>query len=68
MNRKVFQFFLMLIFFTLMGFAQAQDNWPQWRGPNANGVSPNGNPPIEWSENKNVKWKIEIPGRGHSTD
>ena len=41
--------------------------WPQWRGPYANGVSPNGNPPIEWSENKNVQWKIEIPGRGHAT-
>ena len=42
-------------------------NWPQWRGPEASGVAPTGNPPIEWSETKNVKWKIEIPGKGHST-
>ena len=41
--------------------------WPQWRGPEANGLAPKGNPPIEWNETKNIKWKIEIPGKGHST-
>ena len=43
------------------------DNWHQWRGPDAAGVSHQANPPIEWSEEKNVKWKIEIDGRGTST-
>jgi hypothetical protein len=38
--------------------------WPQWRGPNATGVSRTANPPLEWSETKNIKWKTEIPGRG----
>lgn len=42
-------------------------NWPQWRGPEATGVAPYGDPPIEWGEDKNVKWKREIPGIGHST-
>ena len=42
-------------------------NWHQWRGPYMTGVSPDGNPPAEWSETKNVKWKIAIPGKGHST-
>jgi outer membrane protein assembly factor BamB len=42
-------------------------NWPQWRGPQANGVAPHGNPPIEWSETKNVQWKVALPGRGTST-
>ncbi|MCX6900096.1 MAG: PQQ-binding-like beta-propeller repeat protein [Verrucomicrobia bacterium] len=42
-------------------------NWPQWRGPLANGVAPRGNPPIEWSETKNVQWKVSLPGRGTST-
>ncbi|MDA1166363.1 MAG: PQQ-like beta-propeller repeat protein [Planctomycetota bacterium] len=42
-------------------------NWPQWRGPLGTGVSPNGEPPIEWSEEKNVRWKVELPGRGHGT-
>ncbi len=44
-----------------------ENNWPQWRGPDANGVALKGNPPVEWSETKNVKWKIEIPGKGHNT-
>jgi outer membrane protein assembly factor BamB len=38
--------------------------WAQWRGPHATGVSTTANPPLEWSETKNVRWKVEIPGRG----
>ena len=45
----------------------AGDQWPQWRGPLGTGVAPSGDPPIEWSEDKNVHWKIAIPGKGHST-
>lgn len=41
--------------------------WGQWRGPLATGVAPHGHPPVEWSETKNVRWKIAIPGKGHST-
>ncbi len=41
--------------------------WPQWRGPNFDGVAPIGNPPIEWSETRNVAWKVEIPGSGYAT-
>ena len=41
--------------------------WPQWRGPNANGVAPQASPPLEWSESRNVRWKVDIPGRGHAT-
>ena len=32
--------------------------WPQWRGPHANGVSRRANPPVEWSETKNIRWKV----------
>lgn len=42
-------------------------NWPAWRGPNATGVSTSAKPPVEWSESKNVRWKVEIPGRGSSS-
>lgn len=38
-----------------------------WRGPLGTGVAPSADPPIEWSETKNVKWKVEIPGRGSSS-
>lgn len=41
--------------------------WPQWRGPLATGVAPQANPPLEWSENRNVRWKVALPGKAHST-
>ncbi|MCG3125494.1 MAG: Outer membrane protein assembly factor BamB [Phycisphaerae bacterium] len=41
--------------------------WHQWRGPLANGTALHGDPPTEWSESKNVRWKVAIPGRGHSS-
>ena len=45
----------------------AERFWPQWRGPFATGVSKSADPPIEWSETKNIRWKIEIPGRGSAS-
>ena len=45
----------------------AERYWPQWRGPYATGVSKTADPPIEWSETKNVRWKVEIPGRGSAS-
>jgi len=42
-------------------------NWAQWRGPLGTGVAPDADPPIEWSETENVRWKVELPGLGHST-
>ncbi len=44
-----------------------ETNWNQWRGPFETGVAPNSDPPIEWSETKNIKWKSTIPGIGHAT-
>ncbi|MFN0123443.1 MAG: PQQ-binding-like beta-propeller repeat protein [Blastocatellia bacterium] len=41
-------------------------HWPQWRGPANNGVARTG-APVEFSDAKNVKWKMAIPGRGFST-
>lgn len=42
----------------------AERFWGQWRGPSMAGVSSTANPPVEWSETKNIRWKIEVPGRG----
>ena len=47
--------------------ATAERFWPQWRGPHATGVSKFANPPAEWSETKNIRWKVELPGRGSSS-
>lgn len=45
----------------------ALDNWPQWRGPLANGMAPHADPPLHWDASTNVKWKAAIPGRGSAT-
>ena len=48
--------------------ADGNSDWHHWRGPTANGASAaEANPPTEWSATKNVKWKIEVPGKGSST-
>src|SRR6266849_2182059 len=45
----------------------AEQNWPQWRGPLQSGVAPHADPPTEWSETKNINWKVRIPGEGTAT-
>jgi outer membrane protein assembly factor BamB len=54
---------LSLIAFT---FAPAAD-WPQFRGPNGDGHASAKNLPQEWSSEKNIAWRTEIPGRGWSS-
>lgn len=43
------------------------DNWPQWRGPNLNGVSSEKNLPVKWTTEENVAWKLTMPGWSGST-
>jgi outer membrane protein assembly factor BamB len=50
-----------------LGADGALGNWPKWRGPLGTGVAPQADPPVEWSESKNVKWKVPVPGKGAST-
>ena len=46
----------------------AESDWPWWRGPQRNGVAPDGqNPPTSWSSTENVAWKADVPGRGHGS-
>ena len=45
----------------------AERFWPQWRGPLSTGAAPHARPPLEWSETKNVRWKVAVPGRGSSS-
>jgi len=38
------------------------ENWPYWRGPDNNGISRETRLPAEWTETKNVLWKVPLPG------
>ena len=53
-------------FLALLSSALA-GNWPAWRGPTADGVTPETDLPLKWSATEGVKWKIDLPERGNST-
>jgi len=74
MRQSSFFLFICFCFFLNLNGAHAQlkpsdftSNWPEWRGLYNSGAVNGGNAPIEFSETKNVKWKIEILGKGHAT-
>lgn len=43
------------------------DNWPQWRGPERNGLSSEKNLPVKWTQTEGVAWKLEMPALSGST-
>lgn len=45
----------------------AEDSWPQFRGPHADGTADAKGIPVDWSEEKNVVWKVAVPHKGWST-
>ena len=45
----------------------ARENWPQWRGPSANGISGEKNLPVKWTASENVAWKLPMPAMSGST-
>jgi len=49
------------------GNAEADQNWPQFRGPRGDGTSTARNVPLTWSESNNIAWKVAVPGRGRSS-
>ena len=45
----------------------AAENWPHWRGPRFDGTSEETGLPAEWSREKNVRWRLELPGESAAT-
>jgi hypothetical protein len=52
--------------FPAQGDAQSPGGWPQWRGPNRDGVITNFTEPSSWPEALTERWKIEV-GTGYAT-
>ena len=50
-----------------MSVVGATEDWPQFRGPGGQGHSSEQGLPLEWSETRNVAWKVPVPGRGWSS-
>ncbi len=54
-----------LVVLVCLATAQAQDNWPRFRGANADGVAnDNDGLPTTWTTTDNVKWVADVPGWG----
>jgi outer membrane protein assembly factor BamB len=53
-----------LLLLSLLFFSQ---DWPEFRGRTGQGHSDERGLPLVWSETKNVRWKVAIPGRGWSS-
>ncbi len=64
-----FIFLPLLLLPGLLAGAQVSEpaaHWPQWRGPFFNGMA-RGDAPLTWNDKSNIKWRVDIPGRGFST-
>jgi outer membrane protein assembly factor BamB len=43
------------------------ENWPQWRGPQLNGISRETNLPFTWDRSTNITWKLALPSWSGAT-
>lgn len=71
MKKHLLKLFILITFYSCNTLTEEQDymqQWPQFRGPFASGIVESTDLPDSWNveTGKNIKWKIEIPGLGHS--
>ncbi len=59
---------IVTVFALLNANPSVADDWSRFRGPNGTGISTEAaTTPVEWSDAKNLKWKIDLPGPGASS-
>ncbi|HEX4149513.1 MAG TPA: PQQ-binding-like beta-propeller repeat protein, partial [Pirellulales bacterium] len=46
--------------------ARAED-WPQFRGPQRDGICREKRVPLRWAPDRNIRWKAPLPGEGNSS-
>jgi outer membrane protein assembly factor BamB len=59
--------FSALLLIALLWSPARADNWPQWRGPDLNGISHEKNLPVKWSTTENIDWTLPLPAWSGST-
>lgn len=67
MKGLLMRYLLSIIVALLAGVSAMAENWPQWRGPNFNGSTPETNLPSQWSKTENVAWVAPLPGYSGAT-
>jgi outer membrane protein assembly factor BamB len=59
---------IVLLFAAILSASPAMaQSWPEFRGPGGQGHAPDRDLPLEWSESRNVTWKVPVEGSGWST-
>lgn len=61
---------LLLCFLALVGLLAGSvtaADWPRFRGPNGSAISDNQDIPTTWNDDKNIAWKVDLPGPGSSS-
>ena len=56
-----------LVFVLCCSTSSLAENWPNWRGPNFDGVAAPGDYPVQWTTTENVIWKVALPSSAGST-
>ncbi|MGA2031028.1 MAG: pyrrolo-quinoline quinone, partial [Thermoguttaceae bacterium] len=57
--RRLPAFLLLLV--AVIPLALRAENWPQWRGPEGNGVTHESGLPVAWNEGSGIVWKCDLP-------
>ncbi len=51
----------------LIALSAPAGEWPQFRGPTGDGIAVGAEPPLTWSEDTHIAWKVAVPGLGRSS-
>ena len=64
MNARLFS---LLVVAAITSALRAQDNWPQFRGPQSSASTQDRVLPATWDAKRNIVWRADVPGRGWSS-
>ena len=67
LTSTIFRMLITSLTVCLLSSIVVAENWPQWRGPQGNGISSETDVPVKWSPDENIAWRLEMPGPAGST-
>ena len=67
MDSRQLRLFVVVLTASFAWPAGNADDWPGFRGATGNGISTETGLPVHWSTERNLKWQIDLPGRGNSS-
>lgn len=62
-----FELFALVFLALAMSADVRAENWPQWRGPQGDGISNEVHVPVSWSKTENVAWRTKLPNKAGAT-